>query len=335
MKKLIIYSLLASLLYGESSIKEEMKILPFNRDSLSLDQGGLNYPMKAYSDGIGLVVVNGKGESGFNNSIQNNFIYKYGVEADLRGESLRQYIALHTKNKTDIEQSKELGKLALSTGWNDYQECNDKNEFTYNDRFLNRECNGTFPKSCKEIKFLNSNLQNGEYIIDPDEEGKVKPFKVYCDLDNGGWTKIEYKKNIDLQNFWTNGNKRRYLDKNFETELTEEQINAIRLVSTQGKQNIQIKCKNASMFYNKKEQNYSKAIGIKFQDNTELNYNLFTKNILKNIKDECSDNNKEEKEAIFELNSISVPVKNISTVDNGKANKKFGVELINNPAWLK
>ena len=38
------------------------------------------------------------------------------------------------------------------------------------------------PKSCSELKNLDSTVKQGNYAIDPDGEGGLEPFTVYCDL---------------------------------------------------------------------------------------------------------------------------------------------------------
>ena len=37
-------------------------------------------------------------------------------------------------------------------------------------------------KSCSEIKLCNPKAPSGSYVIDPDGEGGVTPFTVYCDM---------------------------------------------------------------------------------------------------------------------------------------------------------
>ena len=47
-------------------------------------------------------------------------------------------------------------------------------------------------KSCKTILETGGSYGNGVYTIDPDGEGGIAPFRVYCDMssDGGGWTLV-------------------------------------------------------------------------------------------------------------------------------------------------
>lgn len=45
--------------------------------------------------------------------------------------------------------------------------------------------------NCKELLNYFPYLEDGIYTIDPDGEGEIEPFDVYCDMTNGGWTVLE------------------------------------------------------------------------------------------------------------------------------------------------
>lgn len=42
-------------------------------------------------------------------------------------------------------------------------------------------------RTCNDVKYCNPEAKSCSYVIDSDEEGGVKPFKVFCDMtDKGG-----------------------------------------------------------------------------------------------------------------------------------------------------
>ena len=41
-------------------------------------------------------------------------------------------------------------------------------------------------RTCSDIKYCNLEAKSGSYVIDPDGEGGVKPFKVFCDMTDKG-----------------------------------------------------------------------------------------------------------------------------------------------------
>ncbi len=60
---------------------------------------------------------------------------------------------------------------------------------------LNDDCDADTPdicdaQSCLELLNQTPGLPSGDYMIDPDGEGAIEPFEVFCDMeyDGGGWT---------------------------------------------------------------------------------------------------------------------------------------------------
>jgi hypothetical protein len=67
--------------------------------------------------------------------------------------------------------------------------------------------------SCKAILDAGHSKGNGVYTIDPDNEGNIEPFQVYCDMstDGGGWTLLMKAKGDDdtfkyNASYWTQTN---------------------------------------------------------------------------------------------------------------------------------
>jgi hypothetical protein len=185
MKKILIGSLIiSSLLIGNNKLPN----FPIEKKFLSNENGGEKTAIDAYSDGVGIYTVS---KFGIDNSAMNELVFIYGEEAKKDGESLKKYI-----NEQGTEQEKllanELGNLIEKPTFIVGEVCDDKNENTKNDKYINEngDCVGEeiIRNSCKEIKENNENSKSGYYKI----KFGTKEENLYCDMETegGGWTQV-------------------------------------------------------------------------------------------------------------------------------------------------
>jgi len=192
--------------------------------------------------------------------------------------------------------------------------------------------------------YNSGHIENGLYKIQPKKT--LEPFNVYCDMQNGGWTRISYNRDIKLVNQFSGGDTNRWLENDFDKmglfELTNEQINAIREVSTEGKQTYKHDCIGSMAYKQSATGKYYYKIHFKLFDNKTTGFTSLSEdrpdykiNDFKVLSDGCAINDSTQRQTTFELNSLSLPIKNINTRDSGDLNEKFGSLLSQNPAWFR
>ena len=193
-----------------------------------------------------------------------------------------------------------------------------------------------YNSGCKRI--LESSLDNWDWIYKINPAG-TEEFEVYCDMstDWGGWTKIEYSEDLEFKNYFSDGvDTWRYLNENFKLKLTKQRILDIQSISNEGKQLYIGDCYDIVHYYFSNGDNYNYVFGFKFLNEEETNFGEEVYNTdIQVLQDDCKYNDNVNRQTIFEINDIRVPLINVKSLDNGQAYEKFGSLLTQNPAWLR
>jgi len=200
----------------------------------------------------------------------------------------------------------------------------------------NGQTQATAGLSCKKILDDGYSSGDGTYWIDPDGDGDTSDaFEVYCDMSGGGWTKIEYATDLPHQAQFSGGDGWKWLLHDFNLTLTDQQINDIRAISTEGKQHYHGTCEGV-IHYEYKNGNFAYAFGFRFHNGEETahgqqnypNTNITVSN------DNCKKNDNALRSTDFDIVDIRVPVINVHSRDNSHT-EKFGSPLTQYPAWLR
>ena len=191
---------------------------------------------------------------------------------------------------------------------------------------------------CKQLYDTGCAMSSGMYWINPDGGSTANAFEVYCDMTSkaGGWTRVEYAADLPHINRWTSGDANRWLPSNFTFNLTDTQINAIRAVSTEGRQTYIGSCQGV-IHYLYQNRNFDSAFGFRFHnsDETAFNKQHYKDTNITVTDDGCVENDGTLRSTTFEIEDIRVPIINIKSRDNGNNSEKFGSLLTNNPVWFR
>jgi hypothetical protein len=185
---------------------------------------------------------------------------------------------------------------------------------------------------------------DGDYTIDPDGwDTGLEPFDVYCEMsgDDPGWTEIAYIDDLSFEQHFSSGNAWQSLPDDFELELSDEQIDAIRDQSTEGRQKYEGRCEDVVHYYYKDRDSYEAAFGFIFHDGSatvsgEEDYSPHDVSVL---EDGCKSNGGEggssHQATWFKISDPGVPVVNLWVWDGGDSGEEFGSKLSDNSAWLR
>jgi len=192
--------------------------------------------------------------------------------------------------------------------------------------------------TCKQLFNTGCATTDGTYWINPNAGTTSDAFQVYCDMGDGGWTRLDYAADLQNTNHFGNvsdGN--RWLPNNFILNLTDTQIHDIRLASTEGKQRYHGTCRGVIHHYYSGGNSYRYAFGFRYHQGHETAHNqqTYPNTNIQVSNDGCQANDGTLRSTDFDIVDIRVPIINVHTRDNGASSEKFGSPLTNNPAWLR
>ena len=98
---------------------------------------------------------------------------------------------------------------------------------------------------CDDILATDATAGDGTYWIDPDSGGPMRPFQAWCDMSGGGWTRVDELSHYDYAIHTEGVGSQTYI-----YGLTDAQINAIKLLSTEARQSYECQTVGVGAAYN-------------------------------------------------------------------------------------
>jgi hypothetical protein len=162
------------------------------------------------------------------------------------------------------------------------------------------------------------------------------------DTEGGGWTAVPYRADLAVAE-WTAGlgsNRLSWHSPTFPLGLTDAQINALRAISTEGRQRYVGLCNGVVHYRFTGGGTWAHALGLRFHGGLEVATGQVSLGGVGTVTaDGCANNGGEagrlDRATLFELRTPQVPLISVATTDNGDRGETYGSPLLSNPAWLR
>jgi surface protein len=139
MKKTILGIVVSCLLLTNLSALEKLEKSPIDKNFLSVENSGTLKAIDAYSDGVGMFIVDNSKK--LDNSRMNNSTYAYGIKAKSEHKNLFEFMNIKKNNLSIIKDTSIVSKIG--------DHCDDGNFNTINDFYTdtNGTCEGSINRT--------------------------------------------------------------------------------------------------------------------------------------------------------------------------------------------
>lgn len=189
-------------------------------------------------------------------------------------------------------------------------------------------------RTCKDLLLCNRAQKNGFYWIDPNHGCTEDAIRVYCNFTAGGETCIhpDTKHKMAPRKKWVRVEGAEWFSEyegGYEVSyksIGKTQLNFLRLLSEKAVQNFTFTCNGPVAWYDKKADNYDRAIRLQGADDTEYGYKK-NRYDLKVLHDGCK--NQQDGKSVFEV--VTEDLNQMPIVDFApgemKPTDEFGFEV--------
>ncbi|XP_009327556.1 PREDICTED: collagen alpha-1(II) chain-like, partial [Pygoscelis adeliae] len=187
---------------------------------------------------------------------------------------------------------------------------------------------------------------NGDYWIDPNQGCTLDAIKVFCNMETGETCVYPNPSSIPKKNWWTSKTKDKkhvwfaetinggfhfsYGDEDLAPNTANIQMTFLRLLSTEGSQNVTYHCKNSIAYMDEETGNLKKAVLIQGSNDVEIRAEGNSRFTYSVLEDGCTKHTGKWGKTVIEYRSQKtsrLPIVDIAPMDIGGAEQEFGVDI--------
>ncbi|NWU90225.1 CO2A1 protein, partial [Upupa epops] len=201
-------------------------------------------------------------------------------------------------------------------------------------------------RTCRDIKLCHPEWKSGDYWIDPNQGCTLDAIKVFCNMETGETCVYPNPGSIPRKNWWSSKAKDKkhvwfaetinggfhfsYGDEDLAPNTANIQMTFLRLLSTEGSQNITYHCKNSIAYMDEEMGNLKKALLIQGSNDVEIRAEGNSRFTYSVLEDSCTKHTGRWGKTVIEYRSQKtsrLPIVDIAPMDIGGADQEFGVDI--------
>ncbi|XP_050190222.1 collagen alpha-1(II) chain [Myiozetetes cayanensis] len=201
-------------------------------------------------------------------------------------------------------------------------------------------------RTCRDIKLCHPEWKSGDYWIDPNQGCTLDAIKVFCNMETGETCVYPNPGSIPRKNWWTSKAKEKkhvwfgetinggfhfsYGDEDLAPNTANIQMTFLRLLSTEGSQNVTYHCKNSVAYLDEDTGNLKKALLIQGSNDVEIRAEGNSRFTYSVLEDGCTKHTGKWGKTVIEYRSQKtsrLPIVDIAPLDIGGAEQEFGVDI--------
>uniref|UniRef100_A0A8V5GQQ7 Fibrillar collagen NC1 domain-containing protein n=1 Tax=Melopsittacus undulatus TaxID=13146 RepID=A0A8V5GQQ7_MELUD len=194
-------------------------------------------------------------------------------------------------------------------------------------------------RTCRDIKLCHPEWKSGDYWIDPNQGCTLDAIKVFCNMETGETCVYPNPRSIPRKNWWSSKTKDKKhvwfaetINGGFHVSVPLGciQMTFLRLLSTEGSQNVTYHCRNSIAYMDEETGNLKKAILIQGSNDVEIRAEGNSRFTYSVLEDGCTKHTGKWGKTVIEYRSQKtsrLPIVDIAPMDIGGAEQEFGVDI--------